>query len=249
MSTKYFSVPGFKPAQYNDLEAGEPLYPGIGATEQVLRMGFIQKVFGIVSIQLLLTATVAIGIINSPGAQQFLARSFWVPMLLMIASIAGLIPLYIYKDKHPINLMVLGVWTSIFGVTVGISCSFYAPVIVAQAIFITAAVVGALTVYTFWATRKGIEFTWLAPLLFSGLWALIIWGFIQIFFHPGPISQMIYSLLGALIFCGYIVFDVHLLATRYDVDEYIWGSVALYLDIINLFMHILRIVGQAQDNR
>jgi FtsH-binding integral membrane protein len=63
-----------------------------------------------VSIQLLLTATVAIGIINSPGAQQFLASSFWVPMLLMIASIAGLIPLYIYKDKHPINLMVLGVW-------------------------------------------------------------------------------------------------------------------------------------------
>jgi len=139
--------------------------------------------------------------------------------------------------------------TSIFGVTVGISCSFYAPVIVAQAIFITAAVVGALTAYTFWATRKGVEFTWLAPLLFSGLWALIIWGFIQIFFHPGPISQMIYSLIGALIFCGYIVFDVHLLATRYDVDEYIWASVALYLDIINLFMHILRIVGQAQDNR
>lgn len=41
MSTKYFSVPGFKPAQYNDLEAGEPLYPGIGATEQVLRMGYV----------------------------------------------------------------------------------------------------------------------------------------------------------------------------------------------------------------
>jgi len=41
MSTKYFSAPGFKPAQYHDLEGGEPLYPGIGATEQVLRMGYV----------------------------------------------------------------------------------------------------------------------------------------------------------------------------------------------------------------
>jgi len=138
--------------------------------------------------------------------------------------------------------------TAVFSVTVGVSCTFYAPVIVAQAIFITAAVVGSLTMYTFWATKRGVEFTWLGPLLFSALWALVIWGFIQVFFHPGPVSQMIYSLLGALVFCGYIIFDVHMLATKMDVDEYVWASVALYLDIINLFMNILRILGQMNDN-
>lgn len=84
-------------------------------------------------------------------------------------------------------------------------------------------------------------------MLYSALWAMIIWGFIQIFFRPGPVAQTIYSLLGALLFCGYIVFDVNLLATRLDVDDYIWGSVALYLDVINLFMYILRILGQNQD--
>lgn len=207
---------------------------------------FIRKVFGIVSVQLLLTALVATGILLSPSTQQYLATSLWIPISLALVSMLGLIPLYIYKDRHPLNIVLLGAWTLTFGVTVGMSCTFYAPVIVAQAIFITACVVGGLTAYTFWATRRGVEFTWLAPILFSALWALIIWGFIQIFFQPGPVGQMIYSLLGALIFCGYIVYDVHLLASKLDVDEYIWASVALYLDVINLFLHILRILGQSQ---
>ena len=174
----------------------------------------------------------------------------------------------------------------------GLACTFYAPAIVIQTVVITASVVAGLTAYTFWATRRGVEFTWMAPMLFSALWAMVIWGFLQIFFHPGPVAQTVYSLLGALLFCGYIVFDVHLLATRLDVDDYVWASVALYLvsqgwflldcwccwcerwaaaavgrgrkkillhhrhaehfltlqDVINLFMYILRILGQNQNN-
>ncbi len=51
-------------------------------------------------------------------------------------------------------------------------------------------------------------------MLFSSLCALVIWGFIQMFFRPGPIGQMIYALLGALIFSGYIVYDTYLLLAR-----------------------------------
>lgn len=89
----------------------------------------------------------------------------------------------------------------------------------------------------------------MGPLLFSALWAMVIWGFLQLIFRPGPIAQMIYALLGALLFCGYLVFDIHLLAARLDMDEYIWASVALYLDVINLFLYILRILGNSQDHR
>lgn len=138
--------------------------------------------------------------------------------------------------------------TSIFGVTIGLTLTFFQPLIVIQAVAITAAVVGGLTAYTFWATRKGVELTWMGPMLFSCLWAMLIWGFIQIFFHPGPVAQTIYSLLGALLFSGYIVFDTHLLIQRLDIDDYIWGAVSLYLDIINLFLYILRILQQSQNN-
>lgn len=128
----------------------------------------------------------------------------------MIISILGLIPVYIYKDQHPTNLILLAGWvrmksaapqacnvmhacitpnpslmkiiqhyldklshdahgcfppsvfvqTGAFSVTVGLACTFYAPAIVVQAVLITAGVVAGLTAYTFWATKRGVEFTW-----------------------------------------------------------------------------------------
>jgi FtsH-binding integral membrane protein len=248
MGTKYFPLFGESRHASGDVETGNALYPGISATENEMRLGFIRKVFGIVTAQLLLTAAIALIIVLNPSTQQYLASSPGIQIGLMLASMLGLIPLYMYKDRHPLNLGLLAAWTSVFSVTVGLACTFYAPIIVIQAVFITAAVVGGLTMYTFAATRRGEEFTWLGPILFSALWALIIWSFLQLVFKPGPVGETIFSLLGALVFCGYIVFDVHLLATRLDVDDYVWGSVALYLDVVNLFLYIMRIMGDRSNN-
>jgi protein lifeguard len=247
MGTKYFPLFGEPRHASGDVETGNALYPGISATENELRLGFIRKVFGIVTAQLLLTAGIALAIILNPSTQQYLATSAGIQIGLFLASFLGLIPLYMFRSKHPLNLAILAAWTSVFSVTVGLACTFYAPIIVIQAVFITAAVVAGLTIYTFAATRRGEEFTWLGPILFSALWALIIWSFLQLVFKPGPVGQTIFSLLGALVFSGYIIFDVHLLATRLDVDEYCWGAVALYLDVINLFLYILRIMGNRSE--
>lgn len=50
---------------------------------------------------------------------------------------------------------------------------------------------------------------------------------------------MIYGGLGALIFAGYLVYDTDNLIKRYTYDQYVWAAVALYLDIINLFLSLL----------
>mgnify|MGYP002776185736 FL=1 len=62
---------------------------------------------------------------------------------------------------------------------------------------------------------------------------------LQAFFPLGPISTSIYAGVGALIFCGYIIFDTDNLIKRFSYDEYIWASVVLYLDILNLFLMLL----------
>lgn len=54
--------------------------------------------------------------------------------------------------------------------------------------------------------------------------------------------MMIYAGLSAIVFCGYIVYDTDNLIKRYSYDEYIWAAVALYLDIINLFISLLSIL-------
>lgn len=70
----------------------------------------------------------------------------------------------------------------------------------------------------------------------------------QAFFPLGPVSQMIYAGLTALIFSAYIVYDTDNLIKRYSYDEYIWASVALYLDILNLFLALLEILRSVQNN-
>ena len=64
----------------------------------------------------------------------------------------------------------------------------------------------------------------------------------QIFFPMGKISVMIYAGLSAIIFCGYIIYDTDNLIKRYSYDEYIWAAIALYLDVINLFLSLLTIL-------
>ncbi|XP_073287113.1 BI1-like protein [Primulina huaijiensis] len=57
----------------------------------------------------------------------------------------------------------------------------------------------------------------------------------------------IYSAMGAIIFSGYIVYDTDNLIKRYTYDEYIWASVTLYLDVLNLFLTILRMLRQGDN--
>jgi FtsH-binding integral membrane protein len=93
-----------------DVEAA--LFPGIDSTEQILRLGFIRKTFSIVSCQLALTALVAGVLMINPATQLYLASSWWIQVLLFLASMLGLIPLYMYKDQHPTNLFLLAGWVS-----------------------------------------------------------------------------------------------------------------------------------------
>lgn len=83
--------------------------------------------------------------------------------------------------------------------------------------------------------------------LFAFLWSLIIFGFLSIWFHSRVLS-LVYAWLGAIIFSMYLVFDTQLMLggkhkVAFSPDDYISAALNLYLDIINLFLFILRIVG------
>lgn len=62
------------------------------------------------------------------------------------------------------------------------------------------------------------------------------------FFPFGSTSVAVYGAISAIIFSGYIVYDTDNLIKRYTYDDYIWASVALYLDILNLFISIMEIL-------
>lgn len=234
----------------NDVESGNsdrPLYPAMLESPQV-RWAFIRKVYSILAFQLLLTVAVSSVIVFVHPISVFFATTtagLVLYIVLLITPFIILCPLYFYHQKHPLNFFLLALFTITLSFGIGLSCAFTKGRIVLEAAILTTVVVVSLTLYTFWAARRGQDFNFLGPFLFGSLLVLLVFALIQILFPLGKLSLMIYGGLAAIIFCGYIVYDTDNLIKRHSYDEYIWASVSLYLDIINLFLALLTLFRAA----
>ena len=85
-------------------------------------------------------------------------------------------------------------------------------------------------------------FSRIGGLLFAGLIGLVLSGIVMTFLG---IDSYIYSWIGAVIFSLYIGYDYYV-AQRYikTVDNAVDSAISIYLDITNLFLHLLRILGR-----
>ncbi|VDM01645.1 unnamed protein product [Schistocephalus solidus] len=74
----------------------------------------------------------------------------------------------------------------------------------------------------------------------------MLFSHLQLFFGS-PALHLVLSIGGAAVFACLLVYDTHLIMQRFSAEEYIAAAITLYLDIINLFLYILRIL-QATDS-
>lgn len=234
------------PGPYADLETGNSaLYPAQASDEISLRWAFIRKIYSILTIQLLLTIAVASVVVFVRPIAHFIVSTPAGLALYIFAIIFPLIliwPLYYYSQKHPVNYILLATFTAFMGFSVGLTCAFTAGKVILESAILTAVVVVSLTLYTFWAAKRGHDFSFLAPILFAGFMVLLVFILIQIFIPLGRLSHMIYGALASIIFSGFIIYDTDNLIKRYTYDQYIWAAVALYLDVINLFLSLLTLL-------
>ncbi|OWM69376.1 protein LIFEGUARD 2 [Punica granatum] len=242
-------TPVYRPK--TDLEGGgeTPLYPTMVESPE-LRWAFIRKIYSILTLQLLLTVAVAsVVVFVHPIARFFVTTGAGLALyiLIIILPLLVLLPLYYYHQKHPVNYLLLSIFTTCLAFAVGLTCAFTAGRIILESVILTAVVVVSLTLYTFWAAKRGHDFSFLGPFLFGAIIVLLVFAFIQILFPLGRISLMIYGVLASIIFCGYIIYDTDNLIKRFTYDEYIWAAVALYIDIINLFLAVLTIFRVAES--
>ncbi|PKA54854.1 BI1-like protein [Apostasia shenzhenica] len=230
-----------------DLEAGE-LYPGLSAGENELRWGFVRKVYGILAAQIVLTTAVSAATVFYVPINNLLSGSPGLAFVLAFLPLLLMCPLYQYQQKHPLNFVLLGLFTVSLSLSVGVACANTKGRIVLEALVLTSGVILSLTGYTFWASKKGKDFSYLGPILFAGLTILLLTSFIQILFPLGSTSVAVFGGLGALVFSAFLVYDTDNLIKRYTYDEYIWASVVLYLDILNLFLSILNLLRGMQSD-
>src|SRR5438045_9697975 len=123
---------------------------------------------------------------------------------------------------------------------------------IARVFFISAASFGALSLYGYTTQRDLSSF---GSFLIMGLWGLILAMVVNVVLnafgvHTGPLDLII-SCLGVLIFAGLTAWDTQKIKEMYDAMDdgtiagrkAIMGALSLYLDFINLFLFLLRLMG------
>ncbi|XP_005989484.1 protein lifeguard 4 [Latimeria chalumnae] len=203
-----------------------------------IRMGFLRKVYSILSVQVLLTTVVSAIFLYSDTIKNVVHESSAFLLITALGSLGLICALAVYRHQHPLNLYLLLGFTILEALTVATVVTFYEVSVVLQAFLLTAAVFLGLTAYTFQSKR---DFSKFGAGLFACLWILIFAGLLKIFFYNETV-ELIYASAGALLFCGFIIFDTHLLMHKLSPEEYILAAINLYLDVINLFLHLLRLL-------
>lgn len=209
-----------------------------------IRLGFLRKVYGILSTQLLFTTFVAALFMSSQTVKGFVQSSPNLMVTALIASFVVMIALFLKRRDAPANYILLGLFTVIEAYTVGVIVTFYDKFVVLEAFGLTAAVTLSLTAYTLQSKR---DFSGWAAGLFSVLWVIIIAGFLQIFFHSHVVELGI-AIGGAVVFSLFIIVDTSMMMHNLSPEEYILAAINLYLDVLNLFLHLLRILSEMQKN-
>lgn len=172
-------------------------------------------------------------------------HSQWAFIAPSFASLIVMGFLFWKRHSHPLNLGLLGLFTLLESLSLGAVCSYVDSHVVLQALLITTFVFLGLTLYTFQSKR---DFSGMAPWLFGGLLFLVGGGLVQLFVPFSHTVDMLMAGAGTLVFSGYIVFDTYMITRRLSPDEWVLGVISLYLDMINLFLSILRLLNGNRDD-
>ena len=214
--------------------------------DKALRKEFIKKVYGILCAQLFLTAIMCVISCSVPSFAKFQQTHVFLSYFFGFVSVIILLVLFCSRNVSktvPTNYILLTIFTLLEGYSVSMICSVYDKQTVLLAALFTFDITLELTIYTFttktdFTVFTGVLLVCLICLIFFGIACLII---------RARILNIMYCAFGVLIFGIYIVCDTQLLignkSKKIEMDEYIFGAVNLYLDIINIFIYILSLLG------
>lgn len=230
----------------------------LSSIERSIKMGFVRKVYSILATQLGLTVAIVIGFIYrsfeipsgsaAPDAQlltpfgQWVLGNYFIVLISFIPLIMCICALQKHKNKYPINFVLLFVFTVLESISLGFLCVFFYASGYGSEILLSFGITMAIfCVLTLFTMQSKVDWSFLAPALFSCMFILIFWSWFTFFLVPASsfMPRQLISLAGAIIFCLFIVYDTNNIMKHFGVDDYIIAAIELYLDIINLFQYLL----------
>nr|XP_022302833.1 protein lifeguard 4-like [Crassostrea virginica]XP_022302834.1 protein lifeguard 4-like [Crassostrea virginica] len=206
------------------------------------RLGFLRKVYGILSVQLLFTFAVATVFKWSSLITYIVQTNHWLVFAGIIGSLGLCVALQAYKNEYPTNYMLLSAFTAVEACLVGTVVTYYKVESILDAFLLTMIVTICLTAYTF---QSRMDFDRFGAGIFSLLGILVSFMFMQLFF-PTPGMDRLLSVGIAVLYCMYIIYDTGLIMERLTPEEYIVAPTILYLDMVALFLRLLKLRGERE---
>jgi FtsH-binding integral membrane protein len=220
-------------------------YAPAPATTQVRtgveRATLARRTYGLVFLSVLVT----MGGVAFAGTQPGLMQAVWAhPFLSLLAVLAPLFLAQMNARSFPRNVILTLLFTFVEGIYIApflYIMQQQAPGAVGQAGILTFGAFGALSLYALTSRR---DFSAWGSFLMVGFVVLLIAMFIN-YFVASAGAYLWLSAVGVLIFSGLLVFDTwrFMRSGRFGPDDYVFAAVQIYLDLLNMFMFILSLLG------
>ena len=199
------------------------------------RLVFIKKVYSLLAMSM---GTAAVGAYLGSGPLLLLVAPNM--MLFFILQIALIFFASFAARKPGLNMVALFSFTTVSGLTLGPLLYQVGPSIAAEAFALTAVTFAGLSMYVVYSKK---DFSFMSGFLMTGLIVLVVGGLLNMFFIQSGMMHFVMSGASVLLFSGFILYDTSNILRYYGTDEYVSATLALYLDVLNLFIALLSILG------
>ena len=210
--------------------------------------GFIYKVYGLLLVQLALTFGFVVLANEIKTLQIFILSHYWIFVVITFIPLIIIIFFMIDTKKTkevPINYILL----FFFSMTEGYSVAYFTLSFQKWSVYfvmlLTLIVTLILTIYAFITQR---DFSTLGGILWVSLLLLIIGNIINFYFFRLRLLKCMLEIIGIILFSFYLIYDTQLIVgnktSKISEDDYILAVIMLYLDIINLFIYLLSLMGK-----
>ena len=215
-------------------------------SETVVRTGteratLVRRTYGLVFISIIVTALGVAFCLSQPAVLNAVAQHPFITMIAMFA------PLWMAMRSHrvyPANILLTLTFTFVEGIFIAPYLAFAeqrTPGIIGQAGLLTLSTFGVLSLYAVLSKR---DFSAWGSFFITGLWVLIATSLLNFFFQSA-LADIWIAGGTVLVFSGLLVFDTWRIVRsgQYGPDDYVLAAVQIYLDLLNMFLAILRLLN------
>ena len=210
----------------------------------------MSRVYRNMALSVFNTMAVAYIVSQSPTLTEFFLTGAmkWVILLAPFAMIFGFYALLQNNDSPIVAHGLLQIFATTMGISLSVIFHQYSASLITSALMGATVLFSTMAIYGMTTKR---DLTSIGGFLMVGLIALIIVSIINVFIG-NSVLDMALSAIGIIIFLGFTAYDAQniqdMLRHGSDTNLEVMGALSLYLDFINLFLDLLKLLGALSED-